>query len=238
MDTIKTVLERLGHDLVSVQAAPLWWVHLIAFLIALGLIMPNRAWPISRNLITIAHEGGHALVALLTGRRLAGIQLHSDTSGVTVSAGRPNGFGMILTAFAGYVAPSLLGLGAALLLAQGRLLATLWVATVLLALMFVMIRNLYGAMTVAVTGLAVFGVSYWTPTSVQALFACTLVWFLLLAGPRPVYELQRKRSRGQAPESDADQLAVLTSIPGIVWVGAFFVITLGSLGYAAAVLLY
>ena len=37
--------------------------------------------------VTIAHEGGHAVAALLTGRRLRGIRLHSDTSGLTLSAG-------------------------------------------------------------------------------------------------------------------------------------------------------
>ncbi len=29
-------------------------------------------WLLSRNAVTIAHEGGHGLVALLTGRRLQG----------------------------------------------------------------------------------------------------------------------------------------------------------------------
>ena len=44
-----------------------------------------------------------------TGRKLHGIRLHSDTSGLTLSAGRPTGPGMILTLLAGYVAPPLVG---------------------------------------------------------------------------------------------------------------------------------
>ena len=43
--------------------------------------LPHGVWRVSRNAITIAHEGGHGLIALLTGRRLDGIRLHSDTSG-------------------------------------------------------------------------------------------------------------------------------------------------------------
>src|SRR5699024_12319039 len=66
-------------------------------------------------LATITHEGGHALVALLTGRRLTGIRLNRDTSGVTLSRGRPRGAGIVVTLLAGYPAPALTGLAAALL---------------------------------------------------------------------------------------------------------------------------
>ena len=220
----------------TLQTAPPWWLSILSILVGLALVVPRRVWPISRNVVTIAHEGGHAVAALVTGRRLAGIRLHSDTSGVTVSAGKPTGLGMVLTAFAGYVAPSLLGLGAACLLAQGRVLATLWATAVLLALVFVMIRNLYGALTVAATGGMVVGVSWWTPVLVQSVFASVLVWFLLVAGPVPVWELHRKRREGSAEDSDADQLARLTGIPGGVWIGLFAITTLACLVSAASML--
>ena len=48
--------------------------------VALAVVVPHTVWRLSRNAITIAHEGGHGLVALLTGRRLDGIRLHSDTA--------------------------------------------------------------------------------------------------------------------------------------------------------------
>ena len=36
------------------------------------LVIANRpAWHVARNAITIAHEGGHAVISLLTGRKLA-----------------------------------------------------------------------------------------------------------------------------------------------------------------------
>ena len=67
-------------------------VALTAGLVALVAVANRRIWRISRNVVTIAHEGGHAMIALLTGRRLDGIRLHSDTSGVTVcSAELPAG---------------------------------------------------------------------------------------------------------------------------------------------------
>jgi hypothetical protein len=34
-------------------------------------------------------------------------------------------------------------------------------------------------------------------------------------------ELQTKRARGRAPDSDADQLARLTGMPGLMWVFGF-----------------
>ena len=45
----------------------------------------------ARHVVTIVHEGAHGLAAWATGRQLAGIRLHSDTSGVTVSRGRATG---------------------------------------------------------------------------------------------------------------------------------------------------
>jgi hypothetical protein len=176
---------------------------------------------VTRNAVTIVHEGGHALAAVLTGRRLSGIRLESDTSGVTTSRGRPTGPGMVLTAFCGYPAPALVGLGAAWLLADGRAAGLLYASLVLLALVLVQVRNLWGLLTVGATGLLLAAVARHAPPPVQAGFAYLLCWFLLLAGFRPVVELQRKRAAGEAPESDADQLARLTGLPGIAWVGLF-----------------
>ena len=72
------------------------------------------------GLITIAHEGGHAFAALLTGRRLRGIRLHTDTSGLTISAGRPRGPGVVIMLAAGYVAPAAVGLAAVGMLLAGH----------------------------------------------------------------------------------------------------------------------
>lgn len=83
---------------------PLWLVALVG-LVALGSVLHGPTWRVARNTVTIAHEGGHALIALVTGRKLDGIKLHSDTSGVTVSRGKPHGPGMIFTAMAGYLTP-------------------------------------------------------------------------------------------------------------------------------------
>ncbi|MFE7542832.1 M50 family metallopeptidase [Streptomyces platensis] len=211
------------------QPDPSLWLVIATAVLALGAVVPRTAWRLARNAVTIAHEGGHGLIALLTGRRLDGIRLHSDTSGLTVSRGKPTGLGMVLTAAAGYIAPSLLGLAGAALLAAGHITALLWGATALLLAMLIMIRNAYGVLTVVLTGAAFVLVSWLTTPDVQAAFAYVVVWFLLLGGVRPPFELQGKRRRGGAADSDPDQLARLTHVPAAVWLGLFHVVTLCSL---------
>ncbi|MET9858420.1 M50 family metallopeptidase [Streptomyces smyrnaeus] len=226
------------------QPDPEQWLVLVTGLVALLAVAPHGVWRISRNAVTIAHEGGHGLIALVTGRRLDGIRLHSDTSGLTVSRGKPHGIGMVLTAAAGYTAPPLLGLGGAWLLAANHITALLWGATALLVAMLVMIRNAYGVLTVVLAGGAFLLVSWLTGPQVQAAFAYVVVWFLLLGGVRPVFELQGKRRRqgirrgafrsGGAvgpgmPDSDADQLARLTHVPAAGWLFLFHAVSLCSL---------
>ena len=224
-----TDLGDLWDRISGTQPAPEQWLVVVTATVALIAVVPNVLWRVSRNTITIAHEGGHGLIALVTGRKLQGIRLHSDTSGLTVSRGRPTGIGMILTAAAGYTAPPLLGLGGAWLLSSGRITLLLWVATALLAVMLVMIRNVYGALTVICTGSAFLLVSWLASPDVQSLFAYTVVWFLLLGGVRPAFELQSKRRHGGAPDSDADQLSRLTDVPAVLWLFLFHAVSLCSL---------
>ncbi|MER5560860.1 M50 family metallopeptidase [Streptomyces sp. NPDC002506] len=216
-------------QLFGTQSAPAQWLVVATGTAALVFVVPHGLWRLSRNAITIAHEGGHGLVALVTGRRLDGIRLHSDTSGLTVSRGKPHGLGMILTAAAGYTAPPLLGLGGAWLLAAHHVTLFLWLATALLLAMLVMIRNAYGVLTVVLTGAAFLLVSWLTGPDVQSAFAYTAVWFLLLGGVRPAFELQRKRRRHNDGDSDADQLARLTHVPPALWLFLFHAVSVCSL---------
>ncbi|SCF36788.1 Peptidase M50B-like [Micromonospora viridifaciens] len=229
-------LTALWDKLLSVQPAPPPLLVLITAAAALAVVVTRVPWRIARNAVTIAHEGGHALTALLTGRKLRGIRLHSDTSGLTLSAGRPTGPGMILTLLAGYVAPSLIGLAGGWLLAGNRITLLLWVAVALLLAMLLLIRNVFGVLSLLVTGGVVLAVSWYASPQVQAAFAWTSVWFLLFGGVRPVVELQRLRGRGRAPESDADQLARLTPFPALFWVSVFMLVNLVTLALGTVLL--
>jgi hypothetical protein len=188
---------------------------LAAGVAALVLVLLPATWPRVRLGITVVHEAGHALVAVLVGRRLSGIRLHSDTSGLTVSRGRPRGPGMVAMLAAGYLAPALLGLLAAFLLADGRGVALLWVLVVLLAGLLVWVRNGYGLLVVLLGGAAVFALTWWGSTQAQSIAAYLVAWLLLLAAPRPLLELLTSRRRSRT--SDPDQLATLTHVPAVLW---------------------
>ncbi|MEW2519319.1 M50 family metallopeptidase [Actinacidiphila alni] len=222
-------ITEMWDRLTGTQPDPSRWLIGATALLALAAVLVRGVWHVTRNAVTIAHEGGHGLLALLTGRRLEGIRLHSDTSGLTVSRGRPRGPGMVLTAAAGYTAPPLLGLAGAALLAAGHITALLWGATALLLIMLVMIRNAYGALTVVITGALFLLVSWLTKAQVQAAFAYLVVWFLLVGGARPVFELQSTRRRERSGTSDADQLARLTHTPAALWLLLFHAVAICSL---------
>src|SRR5450830_909077 len=172
--------------------------------IAAALVLMPGVWPVARHVVTVAHEAGHAAAAVLTGRRLTGIRLHSDTSGLTLSRGRPGGPGMVLMLLAGYPGPAVLGLAAAALLAGGHAVALLWALLVVLAAMLLSVRNLFGLWVLLVFGAGVAAVTGWAAPTAQSAIAYTLTWFWLLAAPRTVLELagtRRRSGRARAPRA-------------------------------------
>ncbi len=233
-----TVLARLWDRIAGTQPLPPAWVIAGTALVALAVVLNTGSWRLAGKVITIAHEGGHALVSVLSGRRLDGIRLHADSSGMTYSRGKRTGPGLVLTAAAGYVMPSLLGAGAAWLLTARHLTAMLWLALVLLAATFLAVRNLFGAMAVLVTAGGVFAVSYYATAAVQAGFAYLAAWFLLFGGVRPVIELARGASgrRRWTRGSDAGQLARLTGTPIGLWVTLFVLVSVAALVIGARLL--
>jgi hypothetical protein len=247
-----SVLAELWDRMAAAQPAPPDWVVAASGVVALFVVLNRWAWHLTRNAITIAHEGGHALASLLTGRRLGGIRLHADTSGETRTRGKPDGPGMVLTALAGYVTPPLLGAGAAWLLAAHHGTALLWLMLLLLSATFLTMRNAFGVAAVLVTLAAVSAVTLLASALVQSAFGYCAAWFLLLGGVRPVAELWRSRrrsdqhrrarrpvDRGRLAQgaSDADQLARLTGLPGGVWVGLFWLVAVAALVLGARLLI-
>ncbi|WP_405057467.1 M50 family metallopeptidase [Kribbella sp. NBC_01505] len=222
-------MSEFWDSITSAQPEPSIRVVIGTGVVALLLIAWRPLWRFTRQVVTIAHEGAHGLIAALVGRKLSGIQLHSDTSGVTVSRGKPTGAGMIAVLLAGYPGPALFGLAAAFTLSRGYAVALLWGLLLALVILLLQIRNLYGLWSVLVFGAVVFGVTWWGSTAVQSAFAHLLTWFLLLAAPRTVIELQRSRRGGQGRSSDADQLRRLTGVPAVMWVGVFGLVALACL---------
>lgn len=215
-DTARDAWSRVWDDLGSRQPLPGATTVLLVGAVAAALVAWPATWPRVRIGVTLVHEAGHALVALLVGRRLQGIRLHSDTSGVTLSRGRPRGPGMVAMLAAGYLAPAVLGLGAALLLADGRALLLLWSLVALLVLVLLWIRNAFGLLVVLLVGTAVALVTWYAGAQAQTAAALLVAWLLLLAAPRPLVELLLAGRAGRRG-SDPDQLARLTRVPSVLW---------------------
>ncbi|WP_242511349.1 M50 family metallopeptidase [Pengzhenrongella frigida] len=230
---IAAFAREVWDRITSTQPAPSPTVILATAGLAALLVLTPRVWPFVRHAITLVHEGSHATVAVLTGRRLAGIRLHSDTSGLTVSVGRPRGPGMVATAAAGYLGPGVLGLGAAWLTSRGHAVAVLWVLLLMLVGVLIQIRNWFGLWSVLVTGSALVAVTWWAPEVWQSATAYTITWFLLLGATRPVLELLAHRG----PGSDADVLARLTHLPALGWVLVFGAGTVGAAVLGGSLLL-
>ncbi len=221
--------DRVWHHAFAAQPLPPLWLVVGSGALALAAVASARVWPITRTVVTIVHEGGHAMVALATGQRRVRVRLYRDTAGETVSASGAAGVGIALTAAAGYPAPSLAGLGAAAMLAAGRVTGMLLLGLVLLAGLAVAVRNPYGILAVLATGATLAVICLYASALIQAGFGYAMTWFLLFGGVRPVMELYRQRRRGRTQRSDADQLARLTRMPGGAWVTIFGIFALAAL---------
>lgn len=192
-------------------------------LVALVLVLSPIVWPISRHVVTFVHEAGHAVAAVVTGRQLLGIRLHSDTSGLTLSRGKPRGPGMVLTVAAGYLASSVVALASGYLstAGEGRLLGLGAVALVVAMAFFV--RNAFGVvMILLLAGALWLGVHFGTATQLS-LAASVLIWFLLLGNIRTIVEVARRRSG----RSDIDQLRALTHVPRALWIVVLGAVAIG-----------
>lgn len=205
-----------------------------------------RVWRIIRQAATIIHEMGHVLAAWLSGRRVSGIRLHSDTSGVTVSRGRPQGPGMLVTALAGYPAPGLLALGLVWLAMSGFGGAALTVYQVVILLALLLSRNVVGILSCLISVLGT-GYIWWiNDPELVTYTVVALGIFYAVAGVRGTLDVcalhlsgLRRRSRPAARQAaaatDASRAAQawrLLALPAPVWLGLFLLLSASS---AAAV---
>jgi hypothetical protein len=179
-------------------------------LLALALVAIPFLLPVVGHFDTMAHEGLHALVAAVLGFELVEVVLDRKANGQTkISAG---GFGLRLLLFflVGYLGPSAFGLGAAWLIASGRVLAVLWVAIVLLVLLFLLVSRSFGLFTVPVAVILLVLLVRWGHQDIEEFIAYLLTWFLLLSGVGTSL-------RHGAGADDAKELRKRTYLPRHLW---------------------
>lgn len=211
----------------SIGAPPETWVVLLGVVAVLVAVFVYPVWQATRNAVTIVHEMGHVVVARLCGRTVSGIKLHTDTSGVAVTRGRPHGLGMLLTALAGYPAPGVVGVALVGCAVTGHAGAALLALVLLLALALLLVRNLWGLLMVA-GSLMGSGIVLWhgDPQEMTAL-VLILGIFLAVGSLRASWGLCVAHLRGALEQSDAISAAKASRVlPAGLWLGYFLVVTL------------
>jgi hypothetical protein len=203
-------------------AGPTGLLVFIAFLI-------DGVWRLARHLSVMAHEGAHVAAGWSVGHRVSGVKLNRDATGATATLG-PGGFGPVIIGFAGYLGPSLFGLATACLIALDQITLALGLALFCLAIMLILIRNFFGVISVAVSGVLVFLVLRYGSPEVQAVAACALSWFLLFSGVRWVL------MHGTGAQ-DAINLTQRTRIPRFIWVTFWLAITVAALWFGGHLLI-
>lgn len=180
---------------------------------ALAAVAVTPAWRVLRIAVTLVHELGHALVGMLVGRRFTGFVLRGDMSGHAVTVGKPRGPGRVLSTWAGYPAPAVVG--AAMVWLAGRGWSAALVAAVIVALVVALFR-VRSALTLVVvlTALAGAGALWWwrdDATQARVLVGSGIV--LLIGAWRHLAAVWGSSDRS----SDPRVLASLTHVPSFVW---------------------
>lgn len=237
MDQLSTLwghLQTLVVEVVQrwhVDATPAPLAALAAALAAITLACFQPTWRLCRQAATIVHEMGHAAVGYIFGRKIDGIALHSDTSGVTTSRGKPYGIGFLLSVLAGYPAPSLLGLGMVWASTTQWSGAALTLLTALMAVALWLCRNAIGFLSCAAAVAASGAIWWWGTPPVVTNTVLAVGVFMVIAGIRCCLDLWGAHKGGNGATSDAGQASSLTVVvPSTVWIGFFFAVSI----YAAA----
>lgn len=231
-----TLREWWGHTLTAwdtllerwhITAAPDPWAILAVALAVIALVSVPAIWSKIRQAATIVHEMGHATVGYIFGRKIDGIALHSDTSGVTTSRGKPYGLGFLLSVLAGYPAPSLLGLGMIWAATTNWSGAALTLFTILMLIALWLCRNAIGFLSCALAVAASAALWWWGTPPIVANAVLAVGIFMVIAGFRCCIDLWRAHQRGDGATSDAGQAASLTVVvPSGVWIGFFFAVAI------------
>lgn len=202
---------------------------LVAGTLLLGIVA-SLFWPLTQYLILLAHEGSHAFVGSLTGGTVAAVKINPDGTGETlIDGGRA-----FLILLSGYLGPPLLGIvGATLLSNRVHPDVVLWVSLVLMAVVLLQIRSVFGWFAVPVMGLLFWMVVHYGSATGRQVFVYTWVWFLLLGG---FVSTARRNLARHGWSGDAGLLRTMTHVARGFWGLLWWFATLAALVYGGGVL--
>ncbi|MGO1714946.1 MAG: M50 family metallopeptidase [Ancrocorticia populi] len=177
------------------------------------IVMVPFIWRHLRQIVTVVHELGHAVVGVACGRSFTGFVVNSDMSGHTLTTGKSRGIGLILTMYAGYPMPAIVG-GAILFAAlSGRAGLVLVIAFGLMVVALIRSKSGY---TVVILLLLLVGTGWvwWTNDPELSATVVSAVGIILLVGAwRQFGSVVMSGGR----QSDPAQLARITPLPTFFW---------------------
>jgi hypothetical protein len=174
---------------------------------ALVAVILPATWSIARHWDVMAHEGSHAFFGAVFGMKVDYVHLNKDATGLTMLRGEKRRF---IPTFIGYLGSSVCGLGAAKLISIGHSVAVLWIALVLLAVLLLLVRTLFGIASIVLSGVLVYAIARYAGVGSEVITAYAIAWLLLLAGPRTVFVYW-------ADAGDAANLAQMTRLGKPLW---------------------
>ena len=188
---------------------------IIGLLVSLLVFVPFL-WTVFGHVGTMAHEGAHALVAAILGLELVEVVLRPNNTGETLAKAVGGGLLRVFLFFGiGYLGPSLFGLAAARLIATGHVIAVLWIAIILLVLLFFLVGRGFGLVSVPCAVLLLVLVMRYAHTGLEEIIVYVLTWLLLIEGVRTAMA-------HNAGAKDAGELRDRTHVPrhffALLWI--------------------
>lgn len=204
--SLSTVLSRIGETQAHLPPA----TSVLIGLAALAAASLQVIWLLVRYANTIAHEGGHAVTGSVIGRKVEYVWLKGNGDGETrTSSGQLPG--EVTIGVAGYLGPSVFGLGAAKLIEVGHSVAVLWLSLILLGVLLFVVRKVFSYVPVLGTGALIYLIARYGSLGANIVAAYAVAWFLLVSGVRVVVEHNLNAD-------DAGHLADITHIGRGFWV--------------------
>jgi hypothetical protein len=151
---------------------------------ALVVVMVPFLWPLARHFNVMAHEGAHALAAVALGFTLETVILKREEGSTIFRAAGGAALRLIIVGFVGYLGPSAFGLLAAKLIETGRIITVLWLAILLLVLLFFLVGRSLGMISVPVAVLLLILVTRNAHAWLEEVVVYGMTWLLLLDGLR------------------------------------------------------
>jgi hypothetical protein len=193
------------------------------------------------QVVTLAHELGHAAVGLLVGGRVQRISISLDASGETLTllGGRAPNLRLAAFTLAGYPAPCVVGLAAAAAVStEDHRLFLLLAAVLVAAALILWVRNVWGIVVFLATAVGLWAAAALAGDALTRTVAIALAWLFSIGGLRSAWHLTGGARTSGRVLDDPERVSQLSRVlPRSVIAAGFIVVAAAALAGVAVLLL-